>query len=85
MKRQAKALAMELFAVTQKKFPEITFINIQEHPEQTDRYWINVASDMSEDREIAMNKFVANEAMKILIEKGYSFAVMVDNSLVETA
>jgi hypothetical protein len=76
---------MELFAATQKKFPEITFINIQEHPEQTDRYWINVAGDMSEDREIVMNKFVANEAMKILVENGYSFAVMVDNSLLETA
>jgi hypothetical protein len=81
MKRHIKALAMELFETTQKKFPEIRFINIQEHPEQADRYWINVASDMDEDREIAMNKFVADKAMKILVKEGYSFAIMLDNTL----
>ncbi len=81
MKRQTKALALELFEITQKKFPEIRFLNIQEHPEQADRYWINVVGEMDDDREMAMNKFVATKAMNILIEHGYSFAVMLDNSL----
>ena len=81
MKRHVKALAVELFEITQKKFPEIRFINIQEHPEQADRYWINVAGDMDEEREITMNKFVANQAMKILVKEGYSFAIMLDNAL----
>lgn len=84
MKRKAKALAMNLFETTQKKFPEIRFINIQEHPEQADRYWINVAGDIDEEREMAMNKFVARNAMNILVEEGYSFAIMLDNTL-ETA
>lgn len=81
MKRRVKTLALGLFEITQKKFPEIRFINIQEHPEQADRYWINVAGDMDEDREMTMNKFVAHKAMKILVEEGYSFAIMLDNTL----
>jgi hypothetical protein len=81
MKRQVKTLALGLFEITQKKFPEIRFINIQEHPEQVDRYWINVAGDMDEDRRIAMNKFVAHNAMKILVKEGYSFAIMLDKAL----
>ncbi len=84
MKRKAKALAMNLFEITQKKFPEIRFINIQEHPEQADRYWINVAGDMDEEREMLMDTFVADNAMNILVEEGYSFAIMLDNTL-ETA
>ncbi len=81
MKRQVKTLALGLFEITQRKFPEIRFMNIQEHPEQADRYWINVVGDMDEERKIAMNKFVANKAMKILVEEGYSFAIMLDNRL----
>lgn len=84
MKRKAKALAMNLFEITQKKFPEIRFINIQEHPEQADRYWINVAGEMDEEREMLMDTFVADNAMNILVEEGYSFAIMLDNTL-ETA
>jgi hypothetical protein len=85
MKKQVKALAMKLFEITQRQFPEIHFINIQEHPEQVGRYWINVRGDMSEDRELQMDEFVAEQAMDILVEHGYSFAIMVDNSLLEAA
>lgn len=81
MKRKVKTLAMNLFEITQKKFPEIKFINIQEHPEQADRYWINVSADMDEEREMAMGKFVADNAMDILVKEGYSFAIMLDNTL----
>jgi hypothetical protein len=81
MKRKVKTLAMNLFEITQKKFPEIKFINIQEHPEQADRYWINVSADMDEEREMVMDKFVARKAMDILVKEGYSFAVMLDNTL----
>jgi hypothetical protein len=85
MKRTVKILAMNLFAITQKNFPEITFINIQEHPEQSDRYWVNVAGDMDEEREMAMDTFVADQAMNILITEGYSFAIILDNALVHLA
>jgi hypothetical protein len=78
MKRKVKTLAMSLFETTQKKFPEIKFMNIQEHPEQADRFWINVTGDMDEDREMVMSKFVARKAMKILVEEGYSFAIMLE-------
>ncbi|MFY8000450.1 MAG: hypothetical protein ACOVSW_17780 [Candidatus Kapaibacteriota bacterium] len=81
MKRKVKTLAMNLFEITQKKFPEIRFINIQEHPEQADRYWINVSADMDEEREMVMGKFVADNAMDILVKEGYSFAIMLDNTL----
>jgi hypothetical protein len=81
MKRKVKTLAMNLFELTQKKFPEIKFINIQEHPEQADRYWINVSGDMGEEREMVMDKFVARKAMDILVKEGYSFAIMLDNTL----
>lgn len=81
MKRKVKTLAMDLFETTQKKFPEIKFVNIQEHPEQADRYWINVSGDMDEEREIDMGRFVARKAMDILVKEGYSFAIMLDNTL----
>jgi hypothetical protein len=53
----------------------------QEHPEQADRYWINVSADMDEEREMVMGKFVADNAMDILVKEGYSFAIMLDNTL----
>ena len=81
MKRKIKELANNLFEVTQKKFPEIKFVNIQEHPEHANRYWINVSGDIDEDTHAVMRKFVANKAMKILVSEGLSFAVMLDNTL----
>jgi hypothetical protein len=82
MKRIAKKLAMQLYEDTRKQFPAIRFINIQNHPEQAGRYWINVAGDMSEDEEEEMRMFVGKIATDILINEGYSFAVMLDNTLV---
>jgi len=81
MNRKVKELAMEFFAETQKEFPEICFINIQEHPEQADRYWINVSGDMDEDREIQMGRFTAEKTLDSIVKHGYSFAIIVDNTL----
>jgi hypothetical protein len=84
MKRKARELAMTIFEQTQKEFPAIEFINIQEHPEQANRYWINVSGDIDEETHIAMTEFVAAIAIEILIAEGLSFAVMLDNMLDNT-
>jgi hypothetical protein len=84
MKRKVKKLALELFATMQKQFPEIQFLGIQEHPEQYDRFWINVAGQMNEDREIELNQYSGTVATQILIDEGYSFGILVRNSI-ETA
>jgi hypothetical protein len=84
MKRKVKELAMNLFAVTHKRFPAIRFVKIQEHPEQIDRYWIKVVGELDEEQQDEMRMFVGRKATDILIKEGYSFAVMLDNSLLET-
>jgi hypothetical protein len=81
MKRKVKKLALELFATMQKQFPEIQFLGIQEHPEQHDRFWINVAGQMNEDREIELNQSSGVIATQILIEEGYSFGILVRNPI----
>jgi hypothetical protein len=53
-------------------------------PELRKRYWIIVTGEISEDRRIEMRHFVADRATDILIDEGYSFAVMTNHSL-ETA
>jgi hypothetical protein len=81
MNQHVQHLAMKLFEATQKKFPGIEFISIQEHPEQVNRYWINVSGDMNEDKQAVMRRFVADKAMKILVAEGLSFAVMLETNL----
>ncbi len=83
MKRKVQQLAKSLYEETKQRFPAIQFINIQEHPEQADRFWINVAGELSEEEQDSMRMFVGRKATDILIHDGYSFAVMLDNSLVE--
>jgi hypothetical protein len=79
MKRKAKELALQLFNETNHRFPEILFLRIQPHPEQADRYWIKVRGTMDEQQERLMDTFVADRATDILIDEGYSFAVMLEN------
>ncbi len=76
MKRKVKKLAQEIFATAQQKFPEIQFVGIQEHPEQHDRFWINVSGPIDEEQEMEMNMFVNKISMRILIDEGYSFGIM---------
>jgi hypothetical protein len=82
--RKARELAMNLFNETQQKFPEITFSSIMPSPELRKRYWIMVTGELSEERQNAMREFVADRGTDILIDEGYSFAVMLENTL-ETA
>jgi hypothetical protein len=79
MTRKARKLAMDLFNETQQKFPEITFSTIMPSPELRRRYWIMVTGEMNQRRERAMRTFVADRATDILIDEGYSFAVMLEN------
>jgi NAD+--asparagine ADP-ribosyltransferase len=83
MKRKVKELAMKLYEDAHKHFPAIHFVNIQEHPEQANRYWINVAGELSEDQQEEMRMFVGRKATNILIKEGYSFAIMLDNTMLE--
>jgi hypothetical protein len=84
VKRKVKELAMKLYEETHKHFPVIRFVSIQEHPEQANRYWINVGGDMDEQSEAEMRTFVGQKAMNILVQEGYSFAVMLDNTLLQS-
>jgi hypothetical protein len=84
MTRKARELAMNLFNETQEKFPEITFSSIMPSPELRKRYWIMVTGELSEERQNVMREFVADRGTDILIDEGYSFAVMLENIL-ETA
>jgi hypothetical protein len=84
MTKKVKELAIHLYEETRRQFPEINFHYIQPHPEMRKRYWIMVTGTMTEKRQRAMRKFVADRATDILIDEGYSFAVMIDHSL-ETA
>ncbi len=84
MTRKARELAMMLFNETQQKFPELSFVSIMPSPELRKRYWIMASGIMSEERERQMDVFVADRATDILIDEGYSFAVMLENTL-ETA
>ena len=79
MTRKARELAMSLLNETQQKFPEITFSHIMPSPELRKRYWIMVTGEMNQRRERAMHTFVADRATDILIDEGYSFAVMLEN------
>ena len=81
MKRKVKELAMNLFEVTHKRFPAIQFVKIQEHPEQIDRYWIKVVGNLDEEQQYEMSMFVGRKATDILVKEGYSFAIMLDNTL----
>jgi hypothetical protein len=85
MKRKVKQLAKEIFTATQQQFPEIQFLDIQEHPEQYDRYWIIVTGEMEEEREMDMNMFSGEIATRILIDEGYSFGVMLRTPRLEAA
>lgn len=78
MTQKARQLAMTLFEETKKRFPEIEFIDIEPHPEQHRRFWINVKAKMSEERAMAMSDFVAEMAIEIIIKHRYSFAIMLD-------
>ncbi len=75
---------MNLFKETRKKFPEITFSSIMPSPELRKRYWIMVTGELSEERQNAMREFVADRGTDIFIDEGYSFAVMLENTM-ETA
>jgi hypothetical protein len=76
MRRKAQELAMGLFEETRKHFPEISFLRIDPHPEQARRFWIRVVADMDDERQMAMDEFVADRAMDILMAHKYSFAIM---------
>jgi len=84
MKRKVQQLAKSLYEETKQRFPAIQFINVQEHPEQADRFWINVGGDLDEQEQESMRTFVGRKATDILIREGYSFAVMLDNTLLRT-
>jgi hypothetical protein len=81
MKRKAKELAMKLYEETHAKFPEIILQRIQAHPEQSDRFWIQVEANMNAQQQRQMHKFTDERATEILIEEGFSFAFMLKNAV----
>lgn len=83
MTQQEHDVALQLVHEMQEYFPNIAFVNFQPHPEQVGRYWINIATDMDDEEQIAMRAFVSEKATNILIQHGISLAVMVDNTLAE--
>lgn len=78
MTQKAQRLAMELFEETKKTFPEIEFLNIEPHPEQHRRFWINVKGKMTEERHEALREFVATRAIDLIIKHHYSFTISLD-------
>ncbi len=77
MTRKVQKLAQELFEQTHEQFPEITYLGIQEHPEQKNRFWINVSGLLSDDREIQLQERSGVLATQMLIDEGYSFGLFV--------
>ncbi|MDQ1266567.1 MAG: hypothetical protein QG635_1719 [Bacteroidota bacterium] len=68
-----------LFAKVKERYPELVFKSLEESPDDREHIWINVASNMDEDREIEMHSYSAELATDILLEYGYSFSIMPEN------
>jgi hypothetical protein len=79
MNFRQKQLAEELFEKTKKRYPEISFLNITNSPEDPNDLWVNVFAPMSEDKEIKMGEYSAKLTTKILMKYGYLILLMSRN------
>jgi hypothetical protein len=72
-------LIEELFNKVKENYPEIVFKDLQVSPDDPEHIWINVISDMDEDREIEMNHYSASLEIDILMDYGYAISIMSEN------
>jgi hypothetical protein len=72
-------LIEELLAKVQERYPEIVFKNLEVSPDDSEHIWINVISNMDEDRTIEMHSYSAELATDILLDYGYSLSIMPEN------
>ena len=72
-------LINELFEKVKEKYPEIQYKNLEVSPDDPEHIWINVISNMDEDREIEMSHYCSNLEYDILMDYGYAISIMASN------
>ena len=79
LNNKQEQLIDELFQKVKEKYPEIEFLGIRESPGDRDLLWIRVAAEMDEAREIEMRHYASELETDILVDYGYSFAIMLES------
>jgi hypothetical protein len=69
----------DLFSTVKARYPEIVFKDLQVSPDDPEHIWINVISDMDEEREMDMRHYSADLETDILLDYGYDFSIMPEN------
>ena len=72
-------LIEELLKKVKQKYPEIVLRNMEESPEDPDDIWINIITDMEEERQMELSHYAAVLETDILTDYGYAFTIMTHN------
>ncbi len=80
-----KQLIDELVSYVTGKFPEVTFIDITESPEDPESLWIRVTSPNDDVRRSELMDYACDKSMDILEDYGYHMLVMPTRKQTELA
>ena len=72
-------LIEEILKKARVKFPEIIFKDLSTSPDDPEHIWINVFSNMDEDREMELIHFSSKLDYNILMKYGYKITIMPEN------
>ena len=76
LNHKQEELINELFLKIKEKYPEIEFLGIQPSPGDRDLLWIKVLAPINEDRRIELRHYASELETDILLDYGYSMAIM---------
>jgi hypothetical protein len=69
----------ELFEKVKVVFPEIKYVDYEFSPDDPQHIWMNVLTNMDEDRQIELMEYSAELEVDILMDYGYRISIMPEN------
>lgn len=69
----------ELLSKIKAKYPEIIYKDLEVSPDDPEHIWVNIITDMDEDKEDELRHYSAELEYDILMDYGYSISIMTEN------